>query len=63
MRGPVGIRVRYLPGYPLSTGTIAGDKAAIQGILRESRADAVPSGVSLPAGVPLLPTFTDMVAV
>ena len=59
---PAGTLVRYLPGYPLSTGSLATDGAAIDGMLAETRADAVPAGISLSASVPLMPTFDDLVA-
>ena len=59
---PSGALVRYLPGYPLSMGSLVNDALALDGTLAETRADAVPAGVSLPAVVPLMPTFTDLVA-
>jgi hypothetical protein len=51
---PAGTRVRYLPHFPVTTGSLATDRTAIKGMLYESRADmAVPNAAELPAGVPI----------
>lgn len=58
-------RVRYLSGWPCAIGSTsaAAEGTLLGGMLYESRADAVPAGIgTLPAGVPLMPTFTDLQA-
>lgn len=58
-------RVRYLSGWPCAIGnaSAAAEATLMGGMLYESRADAVPSGIgTLPVGVPLMPTFSDLTA-
>lgn len=60
-----GTKVQYLNGYPCAVGSASytQEKALLDGLLYESRADAVPSGITgLPVGVPLMPTWADLVA-
>lgn len=58
-------KVRYLSGWPCAIGSAssAAEATLMGGMLYESRADAVPAGIgTLPAGVPLMPTFADLQA-
>ena len=60
-------RVRYLNGWPVAVGGTAGNAATeatrLNGLLYETRTDAIPAGITgLRAGVPLMPIWSPLVA-
>lgn len=60
-------RIRYLNGWPVAVGGSGGMAATegtrLNGVLYETRTDAIASGLTgLRAGVPLMPTWTDITA-